>query len=58
MAARDKMEKLYDARFCRMWEFFLASAESAFHNTYHLNLQFQLSKRLETVPITRDYMYS
>ncbi len=58
MAARPKMEKLYDARFCRMWEFFLASAESAFYNTFHVNFQFQLSKRLEAVPITRDYMYS
>lgn len=58
MAVRGKMEKLYDARFCRMWEFFLASAESAFYNTYHVNFQFQLCKRLETAPITRDYMYS
>ena len=58
MAARPKMVALYDERFCRMWEFFLASAESAFYNTFHVNFQFQLAKRLETVPITRDYMYS
>ena len=58
MASRDQMEKLYDARFCRMWEFFLASAESAFHNTFHVNFQFQLCKQLEAAPITRDYMYS
>lgn len=57
MAHRDEMEKIYDARFCRMWEFFLASAESSFHHAYHVNFHIQMSPSLETVPLTRDYMY-
>ena len=57
MARRADMEKLFDARFCRMWEFFLASAESAFRNAFHVNFQFQLCKRQDVVPYTRDYMY-
>ena len=54
---RAEIEKLYDARFCRMWEFFLASAESSFRNAYHVNFQFQLCKQLDAVPFTRDYLY-
>ncbi len=54
---RAEIEKIYDARFCRMWEFFLASAESAFRNAYHVNFQFQLCKQLDAVPFTRDYLY-
>lgn len=57
MEHRDEMEKIYDARFCRMWEFFLASAESSFHNAFHVNFHIQMSPKLETVPLTRDYMY-
>ena len=30
MANRDKAKALYDERFCRMWEFYLAASESAF----------------------------
>lgn len=58
MEHRDEMEKIYDARFCRMWEFFLASAESSFHNAFHVNFHIQMSPKLETVPLTRDYMYA
>jgi len=57
MAQRDEIEKLYDTRFCRMWEFFLSSAEAAFHYGAHVNFHIQMSKRLETIPLTRDYMY-
>ncbi len=52
-----EMEKLYDKRFCRMWEFFLASAESSFHHAYHVNFHIQMSRSLKAVPLTRDYMY-
>lgn len=57
MAMRDDIEKLYDARFCRMWEFFLSSAEAAFHYGAHVNFHIQMSKSLTAVPLTRDYMY-
>ncbi len=58
MDHRDEMEKIYDARFCRMWEFFLASAESSFRNAFHVNFHIQMSPSLEAVPLTRDYMYA
>lgn len=54
---RAEIEALYDARFCRMWEFFLASAEAGFRHAFLVNFQIQLSPRLETVPLTRDYLY-
>ena len=57
MNQREEMEKIYDARFCRMWEFFLASAESSFRHAFHVNFHIQMSPSLETVPLTRDYMY-
>jgi len=49
--------KLYDARFFRMWDFYLASAECAFRNLGHVVFQFQLAKKVDTVPLTRDYMF-
>lgn len=54
---RDEIKKLYDERFCLMWEFFLATAEGAFQYGFHVNFHIQMSKTLETVPLTRDYMY-
>lgn len=57
MARRDEIQKLYDERFCRMWEFFLSTAEGAFHYGFHVNFHIQMSKSLETVPFTRDYLY-
>jgi len=47
---------LYDARFRRMWEFYLASAELGFRYGGHMIFQIQLTKRVGTLPITRDYM--
>jgi cyclopropane-fatty-acyl-phospholipid synthase len=53
---RDKAAALYDERFCRMWELYLASAEMSFRYARNVVFQFQLSKRLGTLPITRDHM--
>jgi len=47
---------LYDERFCRMWELYLSSAEMSFRYARNVVFQFQLSKRLDTLPLTRDYM--
>ncbi len=47
---------LYDERFCRMWEFYLAGSEAAFR-CENLNVfQLQLSKRPAQAPTTRDYI--
>jgi cyclopropane-fatty-acyl-phospholipid synthase len=55
-ANRDKIEKLYDARFCRMWEFYLIGCEVAFRNMGQMVFQMQLTRRQDAVPLTRDYM--
>jgi len=54
-ANRDKVAELFDERFCRMWEFYLALSESAFLYGDHFVFQMQLSRQRSTVPLTRDY---
>jgi cyclopropane-fatty-acyl-phospholipid synthase len=49
--------KLYDERFCRMWDFYLAGAEAAFRTGAQMVFQIQLTKDQRTLPLTRDYMY-
>jgi cyclopropane-fatty-acyl-phospholipid synthase len=48
--------ELYDERFCRMWEFYLAGAEMGFRNDGLVVFQLQLARRVGSLPITRDYM--
>lgn len=55
-ANRRRLTEIYDERFCRMWEFYLASCEAAFRHGGLLNFQIQLSKRIDVVPLTRDYI--
>ena len=55
-ANRDKVKALYDERFCRMWEFYLAGAETAFRHQDHMVAQFQIARDQEAAPLTRDYM--
>jgi cyclopropane-fatty-acyl-phospholipid synthase len=55
-AARKKAEALYDERFCRMWEFYLASSEIAFRNGSQMVFQIQLARSRHTVPRHRDYI--
>jgi cyclopropane-fatty-acyl-phospholipid synthase len=56
MARREEAIQLYDERFARMWEFYLACSEMAFRKQNLMNLQIQLTKRQGVVPITRDYI--
>jgi cyclopropane-fatty-acyl-phospholipid synthase len=53
---RDRLRRIYDERFCRMWEMYLISSEVAFRRQDHMVFQMQLSKAVETVPLTRDYL--
>lgn len=55
-ANRDKAAALYDERFCRMWDFYLAASETAFRRLGHMVFQIQLAKRPDAVPLTRDYL--
>ena len=56
VAAREQIVALYDERFYRMWQFYLAGAGAAFHFGGMVNYQVQLAKNRHVLPITRDYM--
>ena len=56
LAHRETVERIYDPRFCRMWEFYLAGAEMAFRQQAMMVMQIQLAKRQGVVPMTRDYI--
>ena len=54
---RDRIKALYDERFCRMWETYLVGSELSFRNEGMLVFQMQMAKAVDTVPLTRDYMF-
>lgn len=56
LARREEAVQLYDERFARMWEFYLAASEMAFRKQNMMNFQIQLTKRQGVVPMTRDYI--
>ncbi len=56
LAHREDVERLYDQRFVRMWEFYLASSEMAFRESDMVVFQIQMTKRKGVVPQTRDYI--
>jgi cyclopropane-fatty-acyl-phospholipid synthase len=56
MANRDKVAALYDEPFCRMWEFYLISAEMMFRTGSQEVFHMQLSKKRDASPLTRDYI--
>jgi cyclopropane-fatty-acyl-phospholipid synthase len=56
LSNRDKARALYDERFCRMWEFYLSGAEASFRWQDMVVFQFQIARRNDTLPMTRDYM--
>jgi cyclopropane-fatty-acyl-phospholipid synthase len=47
---------LYDERFCRMWDLYLAGAEASFEHLGHMVFHLQMAKAHSTLPITREYM--
>jgi cyclopropane-fatty-acyl-phospholipid synthase len=54
--ARAKIEAMYDARFFRMWEFYLAGGIVMFESGAACNYQVQFIRDRNALPITRDYM--
>jgi cyclopropane-fatty-acyl-phospholipid synthase len=56
LAHRDEVERIYDERFERMWEFYLAASEMAFREQNMMVFQIQLTRRQGVVPMTRDYI--
>ena len=55
-AARKEIAAIYDERFCRMWECYLAGAEMGFIYGGHMIFQMQLTKQVAALPLTRNYM--
>ena len=53
---RARAAAIYDERFCRMWEFYLAAVELEFLHGSHMVFQILLSTKRDAVPITRDFM--
>lgn len=56
LAHSNDVKRIYDERFLRMWEFYLAAAEMAFRAQAMMVFQLQLTKRQDVVPMTRDYI--
>lgn len=56
LANRDAAVAMYDERFARMWEFYLAASEASFRHDGLVVFQLQLAKKLDTLPMTRGYM--
>ncbi|MDP9196368.1 MAG: cyclopropane-fatty-acyl-phospholipid synthase family protein [Pseudomonadota bacterium] len=57
MANRERAMQLYDDRFCRMWEFYLAACEVGFRNLNLMVFQIQLAHQRDAVPLDREYIY-
>jgi len=52
----EKISDLYDERFCRMWLFYLVIIEVSFRFRTLIVFQLQLTKKIDTLPINRDYI--
>ncbi|MBI1261521.1 MAG: methyltransferase domain-containing protein [Rhizobiales bacterium] len=57
MSRRAEAVDLLDERFARMWEFYLSGSETSFRNEGFVVFQLQLTKSIEALPLTRDYMF-
>jgi len=56
MKARKQIEAMYDERFFRMWEYYLAGGIVMFEDGAACNYQVQYIRDRRALPITRDYM--
>jgi cyclopropane-fatty-acyl-phospholipid synthase len=56
-ANREQAKQIYDERFCRMWEFYLAAVELEFTHGSHMVFQLVTGKKRDAAPITRDFMF-
>ncbi len=53
---RDRIARMYDERFCRMWEFYLVSVEMMLRTGSQMVFQMQVAKQRDAAPLTRDYI--
>jgi cyclopropane-fatty-acyl-phospholipid synthase len=56
LANREQIAALTDERFCRMWEYYLATSECGFRFLDLMNFQLQIARHQAAVPLTRDYI--
>jgi len=54
---RARVAELYDERFCRMWEFYLISAETMFRTGAQMVFHMQLARTRDAAQLTRDYIF-
>jgi|TARA_E500000178_G_C16985557_1_gene738019 cyclopropane-fatty-acyl-phospholipid synthase len=52
-----EIKKIYDEKFCRMWKYYLIASEISFRYYQHVVFQFQISKKIESLPLSRTYIY-
>jgi len=57
LSKKNEVLEMFDERFLRMWEFYLAGCEMAFKWGDQVVFQIQLIKKHSSVPNTRDYIY-
>jgi cyclopropane-fatty-acyl-phospholipid synthase len=57
LARREAIEAMFDARFFRMWTFYLAGAATVFEHGGMCNYQIQFIRNRRALPLTRDYLY-
>ena len=57
LSKKDTVLDMFDEKFFRLWEFYLASCEMAFKWGDQVVFQLQLAKDNSSVPNTRDYIY-
>lgn len=57
LANRGEIEAMYDARFFRMWTFYLAGATASFESGGMCNYQIQYCRDRRVLPLTREYMH-
>lgn len=57
VARQSEARALYDERFCRMWRYYLVASELTFRLNRQVVFQFQMARKQEAVPLTRDYLY-
>ena len=55
---KDKIVKMFDSRFFRMWEFYLLASKYSFVNMGNVVFQIQIAKNINNLPLTRNYIYN
>ena len=55
---KSKILEMFDEKFFRMWEFYLLVSQYSFRNMGRVVFQIQISKNINSLPLTRDYMYN